>query len=280
MSNTAVANEHLLTKKDVRKAWINWMWVYLSTQNMERMQAPAVVRTMYTVKDKLYPNNPEEQKELLIRHMEFFNTEPTWGGLIVGIALAIEEQRALHPDEVPNELVSSIKNALMGPCAGLFDSLYQSTLIPILLAIGIGISAETGSIVGPLVYIALFWAIVPTTSWFLFWNAYKIGLTGVNQILASGIKDKIISAANIVGLTVIGAVTASTCNVKTGLTFTFGESLIDVNAILEGIQPKILVLAMAFFTYWLLAKKRVSVNKIMLIMLVISVIGYFTTILA
>ena len=54
----------------------------------------------------------------------------------------------------------------------------------------------------------------------------------------------------------------------------------DVNAILEGIQPKILVLGMASFTYWLLAKKRVSVNKIMLIMLVISIVGYFTTILA
>lgn len=279
MTDTA-KETRLLTKKDVRKAWINWMWVYLSTQNMERMQAPAVVRTVYTVKDKLYPNDFEAQKDLMVRHMEFFNTEPTWGGLIVGIVLAIEEQKALHPDEVPDELSSSIKNALMGPCAGLFDSLFQSTVVPILLAIGIGISAETGSIVGPLVYILLFWAIVPTTSWFLFWNAYKLGLNGVQQILSTGIKDKIISAANIVGLTVIDAVTASTCNIKTGLNFTFGEMAIDVNTILEGIQPKMLVLAGAFLTYWLLAKKRVSVNKIMLIMLIISVVGYFTTILA
>ena len=159
----------LLTKKDIRKAWFNWMWVYLSTQNMERMQAPAVVRTLYTVKDKLYPNDQEAQKDLLARHMEFFNTEPTWGGLIVGIVLAIEEEKALHSDEVPDELSSSIKTALMGPCAGLFDSLFQSTFIPIILAIGIGISAETGSIVGPLVYILLFWAIAPTVSWFLFY---------------------------------------------------------------------------------------------------------------
>lgn len=279
MSNEATETR-LLTKKDVKKAWFNWMWVYLSTQNMERMQAPAVVRTLYTVKDKLYPNDKEAQQDLMSRHMEFFNTEPTWGGLIVGIALAIEEEKALHPDEVPAELSSSIKTALMGPCAGLFDSLYQSTLIPILLAIGIGISAETGSIVGPLVYILLFWAIVPATSWFLFWNAYKMGLNGVQQILSSGIKDKIISAANIVGLTVIGAVTASTCNIKTGLNFTFGEMAVNVNDIINGIQPKILVLLGAFLTYWLLVKKRVSVNKIMLLMLVVSILGYFTTILA
>ncbi len=273
-------SERLLSKKDVFKAWFNWMWVYLSTQNMERMQAPAVVRTLYTVKDKLYPNNKEAQQDLMARHMEFFNTEPSWGGLIVGIALAIEEERAMKPDEVPVELSSSIKSALMGPCAGLFDSLYQSTLIPIILAIGIGISSETGSVVGPLVYILLYWAIVPTVSWFLFYNAYRLGISGVQQILVSGIKDKIISAANIVGLTVIGAVTASTCNIKSGLMFAYGEMVVDVNGIINGIQPKLLVLAGAFLTYWLLSKKRVSVNKIMLIMLVISAIGYFTTILA
>lgn len=273
-------NERLLTKKDVFKVWFNWMWVFLSTQNMERMQAPGVVRAMWTVKDKLYPNDAESQKDLLIRHMEFFNTEPTWGGLIVGIALAIEEERAMDPEAVPAELSSSIKTALMGPCAGLFDSLYQSTLIPILLAIGIGISSESGSMVGPLVYIALYWAIVPTVSWFLFYNSYRLGVNGVQKILASGIKDKVISAANIVGLTVIGAVTASTCSISTGLIFEYGEMTVDVNSIITGIQPKLLVLGGAFLTYWLLAKKRVSVNMIMLIMLLVSVVGYFTTILA
>ncbi len=272
-------NKALLTKKDVQKFWINWIWFNLSTQNMERMQAPAVVRCMWTVKDKLYPNQKDEQKDLMERHMEFFNTEPTWGGCILGIALAVEEQKALN-SEVPAELSSSIKTALMGPGAGIFDSLFQSTLIPIILSIGIGISSESGSIVGPLLYVALYMAIVPTVSWFLFYNAYKIGVNGVQEILASGIKDKIISAANIVGLTVIGAVTASTCNINTGLKFTSGELVVDVNSIITKIQPELLVLVMALVTYWLIAKKRVSVNKLMLLMLVISIIGFFTTILA
>ncbi|MFI3283944.1 MAG: PTS system mannose/fructose/sorbose family transporter subunit IID [Erysipelotrichaceae bacterium] len=272
-------NNALLNKKDVRKFWLNWLWFNLSTQNMERMQAPAVVRCMWTVKDKLYPNKKEEQQDLMERHMEFFNTEPTWGGCILGIALAVEEQRAINP-EVPAELSSSIKTALMGPGAGMFDSLFQSTLIPIILSIGIALSSETGSIVGPLLYIALYMAIVPTVSWFLFYNAYKIGINGVQEILASGIKDKIISAANVVGLTVIGAVTASTCNINTGLQFTSGELLVDVNTIINNIQPELLVLIMSLVTYWLIAKKRVSVNKLMLLMLLISIVGYFTKILA
>jgi len=270
----------LLTKKDVRKVWFNWIWLNLSTQNMERMQAPALVRALWSVKDKLYPGNKEAQQDLMSRNMEFFNTEPVWGGLTVGIALAIEEQKALHPDEVPNELSSAVKTALMGPMAGIGDSLFQSTFIPIILAIGIGISAENGSVAGPLVYIMLYWAISPTISWALFFNSYKIGVAGVQSILASGIKDRIISAANIVGLIVIGAVTASTSNINTGLSFTSGEMVIDVNTILTNIQPKMLVLFGAILTYYLLAKKKVSVNMIMLIMLVISVIGFFTKILA
>ena len=274
-----MSTNNLLNKKDVRKVWFNWLWLNLSTQNMEIMQAPAVARSLWTVKDKLYPNNAEMQQDLMSRNMEFFNTEPIWGGCVIGIALAIEEQKAIDP-EVPAELSSSIKTALMGPCAGLFDSLFQSTFIPIITSIGIGISAESGSIVGPLAYIALFWSLCPLVSWLLFSNAYELGVNGVQQILASGIKDKIVSAATIVGLTVIGAITASTCNIATGLSFTYGELLVDVNEIINRIQPKMLVLVMAFVTYFLLAKKRVSVNKIMLIMLAISIVGFFTKILA
>ena len=97
----------LLTKKDVQKAWFNWMWLNLSTQNMERMQAPALVRSLWTAKDKLYPDNKEAQQDLMNRHMEFFNTEPIWGGLTVGIVLAIEEEKAEHPDEVPISFTTS-----------------------------------------------------------------------------------------------------------------------------------------------------------------------------
>ena len=277
---TTESKDRLLSKNDVKKVWINWMWFNLSTQNMERMQAPALVRSLWTAKDKLYPGNKEKQKDLMKRNMEFFNTEPIWGGLTVGVTLAIEEEKALHPDDVPDELSSSIKVALMGPAAGLFDSLFQSTLVPIILAIGIGISSESGSIVGPLAYIALFWATVPTFSWFLFYNSYKLGLSGVQTVLSTGIKDRIISAANVVGLTVIGAVTAQIANINTGLKFSSGELVVDVNAILGNIQPKLLVLIGAFLTYWLIAKKRVGVNKVMLLMIVISVVGFFTKILA
>ncbi len=276
MSNAPV---RLLNKKDVRKAWLNWMWFFLSTQNMERMQAPAVIRTMWTAKDKLYPNNKEAQKELMQRHTPFFNTEPVWGGMIIGITLGMEEERAMGGD-VPDELISSIKTALMGPFAGLFDSLFQATLVPILLSIGMGMSAESGSVAGPLFYVVSFWAIVPTISWFLFYNGYKAGISGAQIILESNIKERVISAANIIGLVVIGAVTASIANINTGLKFKYQTLVVDLNAILTGIQPKILVLLMVFLTYYLMVKRKVTINQIFLLYFLLAVVGYFTKILA
>jgi mannose/fructose/N-acetylgalactosamine-specific phosphotransferase system component IID len=276
MSNAPV---RLLNKKDVRKAWLNWMWFFLSTQNMERMQAPAVIRTMWTAKDKLYPNNKEAQKELMQRHTPFFNTEPVWGGMILGITLGMEEERAMGSD-VPDELITSIKTALMGPFAGLFDSLFQATLVPILLSIGLGMSAESGSVAGPLFYVVAFWAIVPTISWFLFHNGYKAGISGAQVILESGIKERVISAANIIGLVVIGAVTAQISNINTGLKFKYQTLVVDLNVILNGIQPKILVLLMVFLTYYLMVKRKLSINKIFLLYFLLAVVGYFTKILA
>ncbi len=45
----------------------------MSCQNMERMQAPGFARCMGIVADKLY-DDKEEQKELMLRHTQFFLT--------------------------------------------------------------------------------------------------------------------------------------------------------------------------------------------------------------
>ena len=57
--------------------------------------------------------------------------------MVTGIALGMEEERACGK-EVPDELIQSVKTSLMGPFAGIGDSLFIGTLIPILLSIGLG----------------------------------------------------------------------------------------------------------------------------------------------
>ena len=95
---------------------------------------------MAPIIEKLYGDDPEEYKAALERHMEFYNTEPHFGGVINGMVIAMEEQRA-NGAEISDEAINGIKTGLMGPFAGIGDTLWQGTLTPILLSIGISLSA-------------------------------------------------------------------------------------------------------------------------------------------
>ena len=128
----------ILSKKDVRKCYVNWITFALGCQNMERMMAPAFVRMFGLVSEKLY-DSKEEQQKLLDRHTQFFNTEEAFGSIIPGVILGMEEKRA-EGEEIPDELIQSTKTALMGPFAGMGDSLIGGTLRPILCSIAMGLS--------------------------------------------------------------------------------------------------------------------------------------------
>ena len=107
MSNTMKK----LSKLDLFHAYAYWMMFALAAQNMERMEAPAFAGMMGKVADKLY-DDPEEQKALMLRHTQFYNSQPMVGVMINGIALGMEEQRACG-ENVPDELISSTKTALI-----------------------------------------------------------------------------------------------------------------------------------------------------------------------
>ena len=81
-----------LTKRDLFHAYAYWMMFALAAQNMERMEAPAFAGMMGKVADKLY-DDPEEQKALMLRHTQFYNSQPMVGVMINGIALGMEEHR-------------------------------------------------------------------------------------------------------------------------------------------------------------------------------------------
>ncbi|HAF61690.1 MAG TPA: hypothetical protein DCK95_05135 [Anaerolineaceae bacterium] len=269
----------LLSQKDVRKAYWNWMFWNLSVQNFERMEAPAIIRMLGKVKEKLYPGNKEAQKELLTRHEAFFNTEPYIGSIIPGIVLGMEEQSAIKKENSA-DLISGIKTALMGPFAGIGDSLYVGTLIPILLSIALGLSSDSGNVMGPIFYVISHLGIMLPLTWFLFKSGYSMGLDSAQLVLSGGIKDKITQALNVVGLVVVGAITSMYVNVKTGLSFTQGDMVIDLNSTLNGLFPNLITVLLGLGTYYLMAEKKMKIGWIFLIFIGLAVLGYFTKLLA
>ena len=107
-----------------------------------------------------------------------------------------------------------------------------------------------------------------------------MGLDAAQFVLSGGIKDRLTNAMNIVGLTVVGAITALYVHVNTGLVFTQGDMVIDLNAAINGLFPNVLTLLLALVTYYLMKEKKMGIGRLFLVFIVIAVVGYFTTILA
>ena len=265
-----------LSKSAIRRAYWDWMFYNLSVQNFERMQGPAIIKMLADVREDLYPGDPEAQQEMLERHEVFFNIEPYLGSIVPGIVLGMEASKAEGNDEISSEFINSIKTALMGPFAGIGDSLLPGTLIPILLSIALGMSPN-GEVTGPIFYIVVFLAIMLPLTWFLFSCGVKAG--AAELVLSGGIKDKVTRAAEVVGLIVVGAICAQYAKFNNGLVYTSGDLTINIASILDSIFPELPVLIISFVTYWLMVKKNWSAGKTMLLMLAISIVGYFTTIL-
>lgn len=150
----------------------------------------------------------------------------------------------------------------MGPLSGIFDSIFPGTLRIIAAGIGISLAAQ-GNILGPILY-ALIYCIPSYICRFKGGQiGYRLGTGFLDKLQASGLMDKLMLAASILGLMVIGGMTYTM--VSTNFTLTFGagtESAMTLQTALDSIMPGIAKLGFVGLFYWLLGKK---VNTFVLI---------------
>ncbi|EBX9877283.1 PTS system mannose/fructose/sorbose family transporter subunit IID, partial [Salmonella enterica subsp. enterica serovar Havana] len=100
-----------LTKADITKAWfIYWLGAEVSS-SYERLQSLIFCASMTPIIKKLYPQK-EEQVEALKRHLNFFNSEQTFGAVIQGISIAMEEQKT-RGEPINDSSITGIKTGLM-----------------------------------------------------------------------------------------------------------------------------------------------------------------------
>lgn len=254
-------NKVKLSKKDVSTAAWRWMFFSLSSQNYERMQGTGFAHSLSGALEKLYSDHKRKLSEALKRNLVFFNTEPQLGSIIPGIALALEETYANDQDFDP-DIITSTKNALMGPFAGIGDSILVGTLNPILLSIGIGLATD-GSPVGPLVFLLSWLAIVVPMKYFLFVKGYSLGLDAVKVLTNEHLKVMITTALTIVGLIVIGGVAATTIVAPIKFQYVSGDMKINIQEILDKIMPNLLPLIVALVSYYLVDKKGWGTTKLL-----------------
>jgi PTS system mannose-specific IID component len=276
VENKKVTEEKKLTKKDIRRSWFRWLTFAQSNFNYERMQGSGFANSMAPIIEKLYTTK-EDRSAALKRHLSFFNTNPTVGTLTHGITIAMEEERA-NGAEISDEAISSIKTGLMGPIAGIGDTLTQGVITPILLAFGVGLAKE-GNLMGPILYIVLISSIIIWISYTLWMKGYKLGRNAVDQILGGGIFNSIIEAAGILGCTVIGALTGKFVSVSTPFELKVGETVVGLQAeLFDKIMPSLLPLLLTLWVYKQLEKGKTPI-KIMVYIMVIGAVGSILRIL-
>ena len=261
-----------LSKKDVVKSFWRWTFFSHANYNYERLAGTGFCHAMAPIIEKLYKDNPEEYKAAVQRHMEFYNTEPHFGGVINGMVIAMEEERA-NGAPISDEAINGIKTGLMGPFAGIGDTLWQGTLTPILLSIGISL-ASSGSLAGPLGYAVLMMGIMLSIAYYVWMTGYKLGKEGLQRILESNLIKKVITGASALGAIVMGALTAGFVSVSTPLMINIQGAGMSVQTdILDKLFRGLLPLALTLGTLYLLKNKKVKATKVMALLIVVAAVG-------
>ena len=277
MSET-VDKKNLLTSKEVNRAWLLWLFNNQACYNYERMMGIGFLHAMTPAFRKLYKDNKDLRIEAMQRHTSFFNCEPCLGSSIVGLVLAMEEQKALGA-ELDNDAITSIKTGLMGPLSGIGDTLIQGVILPLLIAFAVDF-AKGGNWVIPLVFSLVMAIIVFGISRFGFLLGYRKGSDAILSMLENGVIKRLISAASIMGCMVLGAVVVNFVTMKCGISIPQAEGSFSMQEqLFDAILPSMLPLLLTLGCYKLLKAGKSSV-LVMLVIIAIGVIGGLTGILS
>ena len=270
MAKDKTNTEHILSKHDLNQIWYRWGFTHLSSMSYEKIQGPAWAFSYIPFAKKFYKDDPEGRRRLLVRHSMFYNTEPQTGQLINGIVASLEEQIAMGKP-VSEEMPVNIKATLMGPLAGIGDSIIQGIIVPILLSIAMSL-AKGGSVIGPLFYIVAYGIIGPTISYIAFHSGYRLGVNAIDVIVGENSK-RITDAFNILGVMVVGALAANTIVLKTIAKIPMGGKTQSLQTVLDGIFPALFPLAAVLLSWWLVSSKQMSATKVILILTAIITVG-------
>ena len=268
-----MADKSKITHADIMKCF--WRYIFMSQcgWNYERMQSVGYCYSMLPILKKMHPD-PEDFKEAFITNLNFFNTNPVVGTpLIMGAHIALEEAGASY------DTTEGLKVGLMGPLAGVGDTLVWALYNSIIFSIA-AIMALNGNAMGPIMAMVLvFFPYMAIRYWQITW-AYKEG-THLLTSIGSGAIGRITEFATIVGLVVIGGFAPSIVHLATPLAYSQGAVVngeavtqtVTVQAQLDAILPYMLPVLATFLCYWLLKKKSWSPVKVILMLVVIGFLG-------
>lgn len=260
-----------VTRADLVNAMLRHNFTLQLSWNYERMQALGFAYSMMPILKKVYPNK-DEYFAAIRRHLNFYNTNPSLGSpTIFGAACALEEQK--QP-----EVADSIKIALMGPLAGIGDTIEAILLKPI-FAVFAASMALSGNWFGAALMLILgfiyFYIMFPG-----FWLGYN---QGINLVKTAGSRAlaTITDLASMFALGVMGGFIPSIlASVKTPLKFArsvtiegkAAQQVVEIQSILDQLLPYLIPIAFVFMVYWLLRSRKWSILQVLFLLVAIGIV--------
>src|SRR5699024_2347077 len=188
------------------------------------------------------------------------------------------EQRANGAEEITDETINSLRTGLMGPIAGIGDTVSQGIVYPILAGIACSLAID-GSYVGPIFFEIAYKICLIGFGWNMYRLGYQKGKTFILPMLKEGTISRLTEIFSMVGLMVVGCMTASRVNVTVPFVLNIrGVKLNLQKDVLDALMPGLIPLGLRMLVYWLV-RKKVNINGIILIIFVLGILLSYLNIL-
>jgi fructoselysine and glucoselysine-specific PTS system IID component len=267
-SKEAIKPVQKLNKRDIRNLFLRSLALEANF-NFETWQNTGFAFSIIPVLKRLYTTK-EAMAAALKRHLQLFNTSPYGSTLILGITAAMEEQNSNDAD-FDEESISTIKLGLMGPLAGVFDSLFWGTFK--VIAAGIGTSlAIKGNIMGPVLFLLVFNVPHLVLRYNLTFIGYNAGTKFLQNLAKNNVMDRLTKGASILGLMVVGAMPATLMSISTPISIGSDKSEITIQSVLDQVVPAIIPLGLTFLVYYFV-KNGAKTTHLLLGLLALGFIG-------
>lgn len=274
MNNEVMNTDEIkVTNFDLLNAWWRWMRVVEVPVSFDRMQGIGFFYSVYKIIKKVYKDDPDEMDKVMKRHAQLFNSEAAWGSVIHGIVISLEEEKANGNEEVTEEMIDSIKIGLMGPLAGIGDSVTQGIVMTISLAVFVPFAINGGSYLAAFLPSIIYIIYTHAWSWYLFKTGYKTGRSSITNLLSSGKVSQVIDIASILGLFMIGGLSAEYVNFQTALSFTSeAAGTVNIQEILDGVLPNMLPFILVLGIYYYILKNGNKYLRVVIFLMLLAVV--------
>lgn len=264
-------NNRMLTKKDLNKIFLR-SYCYECSYNYVRQQHMGFIWSMAPALKKIYKDDPEGLAEACKRQISFFNTTPQIAPWVVGIETALEEENHKSGDNM-GEVVSAVKTSLMGPISVIGDTMFLTGGFRLLApTIGAALAVQGNWLAIP-IFLLIFNIPHFLSRYFGIHLGYQWGSSFFDKVMASGLINKVTEVCYILGLTMIGAVSAGYVAVSTPLAYGSGDAAVTVQGILDLLFLNMLPLGVIMMCLWLMKKKNIPAHWLIFLLMIIGIIG-------